>query len=81
VSASPGTGNPASRATVSQTTHTVSVAIGGLNAAVPFSGLAPDFVGLYQINAVVPAGAGSGSLNVIVTVDGTASAPAKIAVQ
>jgi uncharacterized protein (TIGR03437 family) len=81
VSASPGTGNPASRTTVSRTTHVVSVAINGLNADVAFSGLAPDFVGLYQLNAVVPAGAGSGSLPLIVAVDGITSPPAKIAVQ
>jgi uncharacterized protein (TIGR03437 family) len=81
VSASPGTGNPASRTTASRTTHTVSVVVGGLNANVAFSGLAPNFVGLYQVNVVVPAGAGSGNLPLIVAVDGTASPPAKIAVQ
>jgi minor extracellular serine protease Vpr len=38
------------------TTITPTVTIGGLNAAVNFSGLAPGFVGLYQINAFVPKG-------------------------
>lgn len=37
------------------------VTIGGLNAAVNFSGLAPGYVGLYQINAVVPQGVPSGN--------------------
>jgi len=81
VSAGPGTGNAASRTTVSRTTNAVSVAVEGLNATVAFSGLAPDFVGLYQVNAVVPAGVRSGSLHLIMTVDGLASPPARIAVQ
>jgi uncharacterized protein (TIGR03437 family) len=43
-----------------------SVTIGGSNAVVSFAGLAPSFVGLYQINAVVPSVTGS-SLPVIIT--------------
>ena len=34
----------------------VTVTIGGIDAAVAFQGLAPGFVGLYQVNAVVPSG-------------------------
>jgi uncharacterized protein (TIGR03437 family) len=49
------------------------VTIGGLNAAVSFSGLAPGFVGLYQVNAEVPMGVGSGSQAVVVSIGGVRS--------
>ena len=40
--------------------ESVAALIGGLPARVDFAGLAPGFVGLYQVNAVVPAGIPSG---------------------
>ena len=39
---------------------------------VPYSGLAPDFTGLYQFNIVVPANAGSGAVPLTFTVAGAA---------
>jgi uncharacterized protein (TIGR03437 family) len=36
------------------------VTIGGIEAQVPFAGLAPGFTGLYQVNVVVPAGLQAG---------------------
>ena len=39
----------------------VTVTIGGINAPVVFQGLAPGFVGLYQVNAVVPSGVEPGN--------------------
>jgi uncharacterized protein (TIGR03437 family) len=39
---------------LSKTVGTVNVIIGNLNAAVSYSGLAPGFPGLYQINATIP---------------------------
>ena len=48
------------------------VTIGGANARVDFSGLAPGFVGLYQVNAVVPGGI-TGSSKVIITSAGNSS--------
>jgi uncharacterized protein (TIGR03437 family) len=36
------------------------VTIGGLPAQVAFSGLSPGFAGLYQVNAIVPAGVSPG---------------------
>jgi uncharacterized protein (TIGR03437 family) len=53
------------------TVNPVSVTIGGGNATVVHSGLAAGFVGLYQINAIVPGGM-SGSQSVLITV-GSAS--------
>ena len=47
---------------------TANVTIGGVNAMVSFSGLAPGFVGLYQVNAVVPTGLASGNQAVVITV-------------
>lgn len=49
-------GEPASTSVLSPTVLPVTVRISGYNAPVLFSGLAPGFVALYQINAVVPAG-------------------------
>ena len=48
---------PAEGATPSKTTNTLHkpfVAIGGLSAEIQFSGLSPQFVGVYQLNVVVP---------------------------
>ena len=81
VNSSPGTGNPASTKTLSPTQFPVSVTFGSVNAHVAFSGLAPTFVGLYQINAIVPAATGSGSLDLIVGVNGVASKPVKTSVR
>ncbi len=57
------------------------VTIGGMNAAVSFSGLAPEFVGLYQVNAAVPAGLASGNQPVVITLGGSASNSALLPVQ
>ncbi len=60
---------------------TPAVTIGGQAAALQYAGVAPGFVGLYQINAVVPAGIGTGSaISLVVTQNGVASNAATIAV-
>jgi uncharacterized protein (TIGR03437 family) len=48
----------------------VQVTIGGQPATVSYAGLAPSYVGLYQLNVIVPAGV-SGDLPVVVTVGGS----------
>jgi uncharacterized protein (TIGR03437 family) len=57
------------------TVATPAVSIGGIAAKVTFSGLAPSFAGLNQINAVIPAGVPAGNQPVIVKVNGAASPP------
>lgn len=48
-------GAPAPSATLAMATDTTTVTIEGVNAEVIYSGLAPGFVGLWQINAMLPA--------------------------
>jgi uncharacterized protein (TIGR03437 family) len=58
----------------------VSVTIGGQAASVTFAGTAPGGVaGFLQVNAVVPSGAGTGSVPITLTV-GSASSPAGVTV-
>ncbi len=62
----------------------VTVTVGGLDAPVAFSGLAPGYAGLYQVNAQVPAGVVTGpSVPVVVTVAGAGapSAPVTVAIK
>jgi adhesin/invasin len=47
--------------------------IGGLPAFVTYSGLAPGFVGLYQINAALPNGLQAGNQPVQILMGGTKS--------
>jgi len=57
------------------------VTIGGLPATVTFSGLAPGFVGEYQVNALVPAGTPAGTaVPVSISIGGVASNTVTIAV-
>jgi minor extracellular serine protease Vpr len=59
VTTTPANGEPAP--TAPHTTTTPVVMIGGVQAKVQFSGLTPQFVGLYQVNIVVPANAPTGN--------------------
>lgn len=63
------------------TVATTTVTIGGVNASVAYAGLAPGFVGLYQVNAEVPAGLPSGNQPVVITVGGVSSSIALLPVQ
>jgi len=61
---------------------TPTVTIGGVTANVQFSGLAPGFVGLYQVNAQVPAGSATGpAVPVVISVGGAESNTVTMPVQ
>jgi uncharacterized protein (TIGR03437 family) len=63
---------PADGSVLYQTVQPATVRIGGINAQVLFSGIAPGNAGLYQVNAVVPVGSQLGDdVPVIVSVGGT----------
>lgn len=62
-------------------TGTVTVTIGGRTATIMYAGLAPNFAGLYQVNATVPPDLAPGSHNVAVTVNGVASNTVTLAVR
>lgn len=66
-----------------QTTSVPAVQIGGVQAQVSFSGLSPQFVGIYQLNVVVPGGVATGSAVPIQlqTADGSNANPVTIALQ
>jgi titin len=53
-------------------TSSFAITIGGVPATVTYSGLAPNLVGLYQFNVVVPAGVGNGDVLVQATLNGMA---------
>lgn len=54
----------------------VTVTIGGIEAHVEYQGLAPNYVGLYQVNAVVPQGVTPGdAVPIVITQDGIPSNP------
>jgi adhesin/invasin len=60
----------------------VSVTIGGVPAQVLFAGLTPGFAGLYQVNALVPAGVTPGSqVSIVITAAGQQSKTVTIAVR
>jgi uncharacterized protein (TIGR03437 family) len=61
VSNRPATGAVASASPLSSTAQSPAVSIGDVSAPIVFSGLAPGFVGLYQVNLQVPDGVPGGS--------------------
>jgi uncharacterized protein (TIGR03437 family) len=80
VSNQPADGAAAGASPLSAVTSTVSATIGGQNAQVSFAGLAPGFVGLWQVNIVVPSGLAQGNFPLSVTVDGQTSNAASVSV-
>jgi minor extracellular serine protease Vpr len=77
----PATGDPAGGTSLAQTKSPATVTIGGQQATVSFSGLAPGFAGLYQINATVPAGLSAGNQTISVSIGGKTSKTSGITVQ
>ena len=55
--------------------------IGGVPAEIQFKGLAPGYVGLYQVNLKVPSGLPSGDLPLVLTANGLPSKEAMLAVK
>ena len=81
VSNAPQTGQPASLSTLSNALVVPQVTIGGFLATPAFAGLAPGFIGLYQINVAVPAAVASAAVDVTVQSNGVTSNTAKLPVQ
>jgi uncharacterized protein (TIGR03437 family) len=77
----PASGEPASTQTLSSCRANPEVTIGGVNAPVQFCGLAPGFVGLYQVNVTVPNGAATGLQPVVMRSGGVTSKTATLPVQ
>lgn len=75
-------GEPAPSNPPATVNNPVTVTIGGLNAPVHFAGLAPGFVGLYQVNVQVPSGVRAGSaVPLVLTQAGVGSNTVTLAVQ
>ncbi len=72
-------GQPAPQTPVSRTDSTVTATIGNQTAQVQFAGLAPGFVGLYQVNILVPT-LPAGQYVLSISAAGTASNIATLAV-
>jgi minor extracellular serine protease Vpr len=77
----PPDGAPAGAAPLSNTLARPTVTVGGVTASVSFSGLAPDFPALYQIDIVVPSNAPAGNDAVVVSLGGFSSPPVNMPVQ
>ncbi|MBI3934969.1 MAG: hypothetical protein HY316_09780, partial [Acidobacteria bacterium] len=78
----PPTGIAASASPLSRTIAQPTVRIGGVTALVIFSGLAPGYAGLYQVDVGVPLGAPAGdAVPVELSIGGTTSNTVTIAVQ
>jgi uncharacterized protein (TIGR03437 family) len=81
VSNRPAVGAASPTSPLSNTLATPEVTIGGISAPVTFSGLAPGFVGLYQINVKVPSGVPTGSaVPAVLKIGGVPSNTATIAI-
>jgi uncharacterized protein (TIGR03437 family) len=82
VSNEPATGVAALSDPLSSTLTLPTVNLGAAVAKVTYSGLAPGFAGLYQVNAIVPHDAPSGdSVNLVLSIGGVQSNTVTIAIQ
>jgi uncharacterized protein (TIGR03437 family) len=77
----PGLGSASPVNPLATTLATPTADIGGVPATVTFSGLAPGYAGLYQVNVQVPAGVPTGpNVPIVLTIGGVTSNTATIAV-
>ena len=79
-----GNGAPAT-APLAQTVNTVTIQFGGgflgnSTATASYAGLAPNFVGLYQINVTIPPGTPTGNIPITIEMPGHASNFAEMAI-
>jgi uncharacterized protein (TIGR03437 family) len=82
VTNAPATGSPASETILAHTTAASTATIGGEAATVIFAGLAPGFVGLYQVNIEVPQNAPTGgAVELLLSIGGAISNAVTIAVE
>lgn len=81
VTPTPTSGSPAPTNAILNTTTLPTVTLGGVNLPVGFSGLAPGFIGLYQVNVTIPANAPTGNQPLVITMNGISSPPANLPVQ
>ncbi len=72
-------GAPAPTDTLSLTNTPLNVVIGGVNVQPQFSGLAPGFIGVYQINVQVPSGIPQGST--VLSIKGLGAESNKVEIQ
>ena len=78
----PATGAAAPTVSPSLTTSQPTITVGSSPATVSFSGLAPGFVGLYQVNIQLPQDAPTGdAVPLALTIAGATSNPVTLAVQ
>jgi uncharacterized protein (TIGR03437 family) len=77
----PASGDPAGGQPLSSCRVAPEVTIGGVGAPVQFCGLAPGFVGLYQVNATVPVDSPLGIQPLVMRVGGVTSKTASLPVQ
>jgi adhesin/invasin len=74
-------GYPAPATPLSVTWIPPFVQVGGSQAKVLFSGLAPGFSGLYQLNVIIPASVSPGELDLVVSIGDESSKTTKLFVQ
>lgn len=75
-------GAAAPRNPLSIAINPVKVLIDGADAQVTFAGLAPDYAGLYQVNAIIPPPAARGKrVSLVVSAAGVASNPTEVVLQ
>lgn len=81
VSPAVATGAAGLASPLSLTTVVPVVTVGGARAQVLFAGLSPGLIALYQVNIVIPLGAPSGELDVVIQVGDQVSQAVKLVVR